>query len=301
MNNLRITTEQLARICGVSQGTVDRALNDRPGISRKTKEKVLEAAKNYGWRQSSGNTKEAFHTPIVGIIVFDLNNDFFARLITDFEEIAHSKGIFTTILFTHYDQAAEVECLRWLDSCGADAAVLCSVNSGQIFENFLAELSMPIIAIGNKTANIPYVGIDDFAAMKAAARHLFSLYRMVIYFSPAMRYPNAFAQRKRFEGFMSEAANNAQYSVITSIDNILPEYPSDTAILCSTDYYAMQVYTHTSNVKIMGFDNLSMIDKLKLPIDSVDYDTSLIAKEVFMLIETGQQHDIIIPYSLVLR
>ena len=32
----KITTTQLARICGVSQGTVDRALNNRGGINPET-------------------------------------------------------------------------------------------------------------------------------------------------------------------------------------------------------------------------------------------------------------------------
>ena len=40
-----ISTTQIAQICGVSQGTVDRALNNRKGISPKTKEKILSVAK----------------------------------------------------------------------------------------------------------------------------------------------------------------------------------------------------------------------------------------------------------------
>ena len=39
-NKRKISTNEIARICGVSQGTVDRALNNRKGISPKTKERV---------------------------------------------------------------------------------------------------------------------------------------------------------------------------------------------------------------------------------------------------------------------
>ena len=33
---MRITSKELAKICGVSIGTVDRALNGRPGINPET-------------------------------------------------------------------------------------------------------------------------------------------------------------------------------------------------------------------------------------------------------------------------
>lgn len=45
-----ISSLELARLCGVSQGTVDRALHDRPGISSATKKRVLEAARKHGYR-----------------------------------------------------------------------------------------------------------------------------------------------------------------------------------------------------------------------------------------------------------
>ena len=40
MKDLKITTSQIAKICNVSQGTVDRALNNRPDIKAETKQKV---------------------------------------------------------------------------------------------------------------------------------------------------------------------------------------------------------------------------------------------------------------------
>jgi len=43
MNN--ITVKDIARICGVSIGSVDRAIHDRPGISEKTKNRILDVCK----------------------------------------------------------------------------------------------------------------------------------------------------------------------------------------------------------------------------------------------------------------
>ena len=50
MNIGKISSTEIAKICGVSQGTVDRALNNRNGISPQTKEKILSVAKEFGYR-----------------------------------------------------------------------------------------------------------------------------------------------------------------------------------------------------------------------------------------------------------
>lgn len=39
-----ITSMELARVCGISRGTVDRALKGRPGVNKATRERVLAAA-----------------------------------------------------------------------------------------------------------------------------------------------------------------------------------------------------------------------------------------------------------------
>ena len=49
-----ISSLELARICKVSQGTVDRALHDRPGVSLATKARILAAARRHGYRPHPG-------------------------------------------------------------------------------------------------------------------------------------------------------------------------------------------------------------------------------------------------------
>ena len=44
-----ISSLELARICGVSQGTVDRALHSRGRISDQTRRRILEAARKHGY------------------------------------------------------------------------------------------------------------------------------------------------------------------------------------------------------------------------------------------------------------
>jgi hypothetical protein len=45
----RVTIRQVATYAGVSEAAVSYALNGRPGVSEKTRAKVLEAARALGW------------------------------------------------------------------------------------------------------------------------------------------------------------------------------------------------------------------------------------------------------------
>lgn len=47
-----ITVKEIARLAGVSRGTVDRALKNRGGISEKTKKRILEIAEQYDYKSN---------------------------------------------------------------------------------------------------------------------------------------------------------------------------------------------------------------------------------------------------------
>ena len=50
---MSITGKELAAMLGLSESAVSLALNDKPGVSRATRQRVIEAAKQYGFDFSS--------------------------------------------------------------------------------------------------------------------------------------------------------------------------------------------------------------------------------------------------------
>jgi LacI family transcriptional regulator len=46
----KVTVREIAKLAKVSIGTVDRALNDRPGVKKETKKKILQIARKYDYR-----------------------------------------------------------------------------------------------------------------------------------------------------------------------------------------------------------------------------------------------------------
>ena len=184
---------------------------------------------------------------------------------------------------------------------GVKGIVLCSVNSGTEFTNFLNMLGIPIAAVGNRISGVPYIGLDDFASMhRLTETVLKNRWDNIFYFSPAIEYPNAFAQRLRYEGFLN-AAGNTEYPVLTNIEDVCGTYEGKTVFICSTDYYAIQIYRKFRNVKIFGFDNISALDKYKLPISSVGYSAAQIAQGADDIIKNRRKDVFTVDYFIVER
>ncbi len=299
MNHLKITTAELSKICGVSQGTVDRALNNRADINSETKNRIISIAKQYGYRKYIDSDVENKSVGQIGIIVFNLNNEYFSKLITETEFILRELGFSAVIMMTHYDKQYEIECIRNMYNMGVQGIILCSVNSGSEFNNYLNLFDIPIVAVGNNIGSVPYVGIDDFCAMRDMTEKLLAEgYTDLIYFSPALKYKDAYAQESRYKGFLN-AVSDRKYSLVTDIDQIEECYNDKTAVICSTDYYAFQVYFKAKNAKIVGFDNLDAIKQYKLNIDSVGYSVSEIARAAIDIIVGKKSGNFTVAYKII--
>ena len=299
MNHLKITTAELSKICGVSQGTVDRALNNRADINSETKNRIISIAKQYGYRKYIDSDVENKSVGQIGIIVFNLNNEYFSKLITETEFILRELGFSAVIMMTHYDKQYEIECIRNMYNMGVQGIILCSVNSGSEFNNYLNLFDIPIVAVGNNIGSVPYVGIDDFCAMRDMTEKLLAEgYTDLIYFSPALKYKDAYAQESRYKGFLN-AVSDRKYSLVTDIDQIEVCYNDKTAVICSTDYYAFQVYFKAKNAKIVGFDNLDAIKQYKLNIDSVGYSVSEIARAAIDIIVGKKSGNFTVAYKII--
>ena len=154
----KITTTQLARICGVSQGTVDRALHNRGDINPKTCERILEVAREYDYIPSVQNKDQA-NSMLIGVILFDLYNEFFSKLAMSLVNAANKAGYSVIFQFSNKNEKSERAALEYFNYIGVDGIVLFSVGSdSEEYKNYLQLLKKPIVLIGNKMFDFPYIG-----------------------------------------------------------------------------------------------------------------------------------------------
>ena len=297
-NNMRISTATLAKICGVSQGTVDRALNNRSDIKAETRQKILEIARLYGYREKINYVPDVIKGQI-GVVVFNLEDFYFTELITELEYILSEEGFGLTVMFSHYDKEYEIACIRNLYNMGVNGIVLCSVNGGPTFDNYLRMFDIPIVSLGSNLTSVPYVGVDDFAAMVDMTQAVLQdKPEQIVYYSPALLYDDSHAQRRRYEGFLS-AVGNTPYSVVTNITDIQQEYDKPTTIMCVDDYHAMKVFFKGTNARITGFDGVKMLDKLQLNIRSVGCSIQNVAREISDILTAKKKGSVIVPHEIM--
>jgi len=279
----KITTTQLARICGVSQGTVDRALHNRGDINPKTRERILEVAREYDYIPSVQNKDQA-NSMLIGVILFDLYNEFFSKLAMSLVNAANKAGYSVIFQFSNKNEKSERAALEYFNYIGVDGIVLFSVGSdSEEYKNYLQLLKKPIVLIGNKMFDFPYIGIDDAVAMREVTQRIAKKIPSgdILYFAPILKknLHSLNAQRLRLNGFIEAVTSlKKTYRVVTSID----EVSNFGGIVCSTDYYALKVLKHfryIENIIISGFDNISFLSNVDVPILTVDYSTDRIATE----------------------
>ena len=303
-----VSTTQLAKICGVSQGTVDRALNDRKGINPKTKEKILAVAKEYGYRPNiHARSISGGKSMLIGIVVFDLYNEYFSNVLTSIEEKCRSKGYSTVVMFTHKDGKSELECIDNLYRMYVDAIVLCPINKGEEFENYLQSLEIPIVTIGNRLNNFAYVGIDNYSAMEKTVEYVIGHnYEQIVYVTPKLKEnQNIYAQTERVTAFLDTCKlHNIEHTAVSIADvEDIKLRGCKTAIICSSDIYALQLtqFAKRQNYGIIGFDNIRIIDKLGVALDSVSYNVERVGEAVTDLILKGEAKDVIVSFNIVRR
>lgn len=278
-----ITTTQIARICGVSQGTVDRALNNRQGISQKTKAKILEVAREYEYVPNvKGGTKDK--SMLIGVVLYDLYNEFFSKLAMSLVESAKKDGYSVIFLFSNKDLKAEKSAIDYFNYIGVDGIVLFSVGTDSVeYQNYLNTIKKPIVTVGNKLFEFAHVGIDDFKAMyDLTCAVLKKCDGEVSYFAPILKrnLNKNNAQELRLNGFKKATKEKGINYKIVLDEKDLDENVN--AVICSTDYYmlnAINKFGINSNKVIAGFDNIPALKKLNLKTLTVEYSTNDIANE----------------------
>ena len=288
----RITSTELAALCNVSQGTVDRALNDRPGISPKAKKKILETAERLGYMKNlhaSGLARG--RSMLIGLVLFDLKNEFFAELATAVEEQAKADGYSVLLMLSGRDRDREADCIRRLCGMDADGIILCPVGFGEEYEQRLFSLRKSVVTVGNRLSDrFPHVGADDRQAMTDSVRYVLAHgYRRLIYIYTAnlqQGVNNISAQRERYEGFAAAVRERGDVeSVVLSDGDYVRtvqamNFPGTcrTAVLCPSDYQALRIMNVLRNrgvsipadVGIMGFDHIGMLQYVTPRLTTVD-------------------------------
>src|ERR1700730_17333438 len=105
-----VTLADIAREVGVSKMTVSRAINNNPLISSDTRERVLKVARRMNYQPNQHARALATNrSHLIGMIVPDLMNLYFAEVMRAVESVARPAGFQLLICSSDEDITRELD------------------------------------------------------------------------------------------------------------------------------------------------------------------------------------------------
>lgn len=202
----------IAELAGVSEATVSRVLNGRPGVNEATRRIVIEAARRLGRDVVPERTEVG---PLVGVLVPDLDNQIFAAWVERIEAELFERGASALIAIRARTPEREGETLRRFMSARADGVIVLSGHHaqsdgplGQYRE--VTDLGVPLVLVNGVREDLAasFLSTDDRHAVRIVLTHLENLGHRCI--GLAVGDENTWPVREKVSEFEADAAAVAE-------------------------------------------------------------------------------------------
>jgi len=95
---MQITLKDIARMAGVAESTVSRALNDKKGVGENTRKKIIEIAEKYDYRPNKlARGLVSKKTNMIALILSDMENQSYIDIVKNIEIEAEKNNISETL------------------------------------------------------------------------------------------------------------------------------------------------------------------------------------------------------------
>ena len=144
-----ITSFDVARLAGVSQPTVSRALRDSDKVSEQTKARVRQAAAALGYAPNAiGRALALGHSTRIGLVVTDLHNHFYGHVIPHLHAELSRQG-YELVLLTEASESAPIA--EQIVANGLAGVILTTTAVDSALPGRLRERDLPFVYF-NRTA-----------------------------------------------------------------------------------------------------------------------------------------------------
>lgn len=168
---MRSTITDVAQAAGVHISTVSRAFSSPHLVNEETRNRVLGAAEELGYRPNrAARALITGKTQTIGLIVADIANPFFAPMIKAAESQARMRDYHILVAETDEDPAVEEDLVRAFAK-QVDGVQLCSPRmSNELIEKVAHDV--PIVLVNRMVSDLPCVLMDVAGGARSAIEHL---------------------------------------------------------------------------------------------------------------------------------
>jgi DNA-binding LacI/PurR family transcriptional regulator len=296
----RPTIADVAAQAGVSKGLVSFALNDRPGVSAGTRDRILAVAEELGWRPSVRARSLSIDRSFALGLVIGRSPDviaadpFFHSFIAGVESEFSMSGQ-VLVLAAATPGREEAETYRGLAADKrVDGVILTDLRAADERVPLVEELGLAAVTLGrpDRPSPFPAVSVDDGAGIRTAVEHLVSLgHRRVAHVAGPDTMLHGHRRTLAFENAMREAGLDDPIVVPTDFSaaegaratrELLERSDRPTAIVYSNDHMALAGLAVArragiavpEELSITGFDNTELADHVFPSLTSVATDAA---------------------------
>ncbi|MEA2023200.1 MAG: LacI family DNA-binding transcriptional regulator [Actinomycetota bacterium] len=176
---MRPKLAEVAQLADVSEATVSRVLNGRPGVAETTRRRVLDVMGDLGYRDVPSRSASS---GVVGIITPELENPVFALFAQSLQSHLASRGMLPVVCTATSETVNEQDYLEHFLSSRAAGVVLINGRYAQPeigYDPYVAlrDQGLPLVLVNgiHDPSPLPAVAVDLKAATAAAVRHLVTL------------------------------------------------------------------------------------------------------------------------------
>lgn len=327
----KVTIIDIAAAAGVSKSTVSLVLTGRGSVKPETRERIHQAmdALGYVYNRGAANLRST-RSKIVGLVLNDLSNPFFAEFAIGVESVLQMAGYVAFVANTAESVVRQAQVLRMMREHGAGGIILCPALDTAAEELAWADAAdTPLLVAIRRLPGVAASSVvpDNAAGAARITRHLLNLGHRRIAYIGGMH--SMVVRHDRFQGFGAAMAG-AGHAIDPGL-NIesmptrdggfsamgaalsLPDRP--TAVVCYNDVVAIGAMLAAArrglvvgrDIAICGFDDTSEARHVSPALTTIAVDAvGLGERAAAMLLERIADPDLpasthIGPADLVIR
>ncbi len=174
------TQKELAKLAGVSSGTVSNVISGSTKVNEQSRQKVLEAIRILNYQPNLiARSLRTNRTRTLGIVVPDLTIPFFPKVIRGAESAARERGYFLIVLDSEGSALREVEMIALLRAQRVEGILLVTAGGQELSSERLVSLtsSSPVVCLDRLPVglDVDSVCVDDCGAAEMAISHLMGM------------------------------------------------------------------------------------------------------------------------------
>ena len=327
-NKKVVSIKELAEMSEVSIATVSRVINKKGGYSKETEEKILKLAESKSYQQNvNARSLRTKKSQTIGVIVPDISNEFFAKIIQAVEKQAIKYNY--SVFVCNTDENIEIEKRQLNNLIGQFVDGIIYIGGGVQLGNETQALKIPMIYIDRYIDDKEiYIESDNFHGGYLAGQELIqSGCRKIAVMKDIRKISSA---HKRYLGFLKALKDSkvgfdekllCDVTVINYKEakektlELLDSGEVFDGVFATNDTLALGVMTALNErriripneVKIVGFDNISASEIAGIPLTTINHNKRKmgeLAVELLMdkiLSRKSNVNNIKIPVNLIRR